>query len=98
MRYLFVHQNFPGQFRHVARALAEEPGNEVVGVGEAVNMKGRPPLHPRVRLAEQLGLFDLAFRSIMGSTARGIIKAGSSQPSAEPEPSPRARVPVGPQV
>ena len=51
MRYLFVHQNFPGQFRHVARALAEEPGNEVVGVGEAVNMKGRPPLHPRVRLA-----------------------------------------------
>lgn len=51
MRYLFVHQNFPGQFRHVARALADDPGNEVVGIGETVNLKGRPLLHPRLRLA-----------------------------------------------
>ena len=32
MRYLFVHQNFPGQFRHVATALAAR-GHEVVGLG-----------------------------------------------------------------
>jgi hypothetical protein len=32
---------------------------------------------PRARLAEQLGFFDLAFRSIMGSTARGMIKGGA---------------------
>ena len=32
MRILFVHQNFPGQFRHVATALAQR-GHEVVGIG-----------------------------------------------------------------
>ena len=30
MRILFVHQNFPGQFKHLAPALAADPGNEVV--------------------------------------------------------------------
>jgi hypothetical protein len=47
---------------------------------------------PRARLAEQLGLFDLAFRSIMGSTARGIINAG---PPAAAENSSRSRVLTG---
>jgi glycosyltransferase involved in cell wall biosynthesis len=32
MRFLFVHQNFPGQFRHVAAALAAR-GHEVVALG-----------------------------------------------------------------
>lgn len=32
MRYLFIHQNFPGQFRHVAAALAAR-GHEVVALG-----------------------------------------------------------------
>lgn len=32
MKFLFVHQNFPGQFRHVATALAAR-GHEVVGLG-----------------------------------------------------------------
>jgi glycosyltransferase involved in cell wall biosynthesis len=50
LRYLFVHQNFPGQFRHAARALADDPANEVVGVGEVRNLKGRPPLHPRIKV------------------------------------------------
>ena len=40
MRYLFIHQNFPGQFRHVAKALADDLGNEVIGVSEAANLKG----------------------------------------------------------
>jgi glycosyltransferase involved in cell wall biosynthesis len=50
LRYLFVHQNFPGQFRHAARALADDPGNEVVGIGDLRNLKGRPQLHPRVKV------------------------------------------------
>ncbi len=50
MRYLFIHQNFPAQFRHVARALADNPDHEVVGVGEERNLKGRPALHPRIRV------------------------------------------------
>lgn len=32
MRVLFVHKHVPGQFRHLAAALAAEPGNEVVFV------------------------------------------------------------------
>ncbi|MRW93741.1 glycosyltransferase [Duganella sp. FT80W] len=31
-RYLFIHQNFPGQFKHLAPALAAQ-GHEVVGLG-----------------------------------------------------------------
>jgi len=29
MKYLFIHQNFPAQYRHVVRHLAAQPGNEV---------------------------------------------------------------------
>jgi nucleoside-diphosphate-sugar epimerase len=31
MRFLFIHQNFPGQFKHLAPALAAQ-GHEVVGL------------------------------------------------------------------
>ena len=37
MRLLFVHQNFPGQYRHLAAHYAAQPGNEVVGVGHKAN-------------------------------------------------------------
>jgi glycosyltransferase involved in cell wall biosynthesis len=30
MKILFVHQNFPGQYLHLARHLASQPGNEIV--------------------------------------------------------------------
>jgi glycosyltransferase involved in cell wall biosynthesis len=30
MIYFFIHQNFPGQYRHVIRRLADQPGNQVV--------------------------------------------------------------------
>jgi glycosyltransferase involved in cell wall biosynthesis len=29
VNYLFIHQNFPGQYRHVVRYLADQPGNVV---------------------------------------------------------------------
>ncbi len=33
MRILIIHQNFPGQFKHIAKAWAKEPGWQVVGMG-----------------------------------------------------------------
>jgi hypothetical protein len=40
---------------------------------------------PRARLAEQLGFFELAFRSIMGTTARAMIKNGATPPDRADE-------------
>ncbi|MEF8726624.1 MAG: glycosyltransferase family 4 protein [Accumulibacter sp.] len=50
MRILFVHQNFPGQYRHLAPALAESPANEVVAIGEEASLRRLQGFHPRVRL------------------------------------------------
>ena len=33
MNILLVHQNFPGQFKHIAPVLAANPSNRVVGFG-----------------------------------------------------------------
>ena len=49
MRYLFIHQNFPGQFRHVAAALAEIPTNTVVAMGDAAEVKNRPMPSTKIR-------------------------------------------------
>lgn len=45
LEVLFVHPNFPGQFRKVAAALARLPGVRVVGVGDASWMKSTVPLN-----------------------------------------------------
>ncbi|TWB06026.1 glycosyltransferase family 4 protein [Gluconacetobacter diazotrophicus] len=34
MRYLFVHQHFPGQYLHLLRHLRQDPGNEIVFISE----------------------------------------------------------------
>ena len=49
MRLLFVHQNFPGQYRHLAAHYAKQPGSQVVGVGEKANLLRQPRL-PGVHL------------------------------------------------
>ncbi|CAN1507559.1 RfaG Glycosyltransferase [Rhabdaerophilaceae bacterium] len=46
MKILFVHQNFPGQFRHTARSLAADSNNTVVAV--CINQPGYPT--PGVRV------------------------------------------------
>ncbi|WP_028312407.1 glycosyltransferase family 4 protein [Derxia gummosa] len=49
MRVLFIHQNFPGQYKHLAPALAADPENEVVCIGEegAIARLGPPPARLR---------------------------------------------------
>ncbi len=47
--YLFIHQNFPGQFPHITKALAER-GHTVVAIGEArlIRQRGKP--HPSIKI------------------------------------------------
>lgn len=33
MNFLFVHQGFPGQYRHILNALSQEPSHTIVGLG-----------------------------------------------------------------
>jgi len=33
MKVLFIHQNFPGQFKHIALHQAQQPGAEVLAIG-----------------------------------------------------------------
>ena len=42
MRLLFVHQNFPGQYRHLAAHYARQPGNQVAAIGEARHLRPFP--------------------------------------------------------
>jgi len=48
MRLLFVHQNFPGQYRHLATHYAGA-GHQVVAIGDKENLRYQPRL-PGVRL------------------------------------------------
>src|SRR5690349_7821735 len=50
VRLLFVHQNFPGQYRHLAPYFAGQPGNEVAAVGEKANVLRQRPTMPGVKL------------------------------------------------
>ena len=44
MKILLIHQNFPGQFRHVARQWSRQPGWQVVGLGRDT-APGMPDIH-----------------------------------------------------
>jgi glycosyltransferase involved in cell wall biosynthesis len=44
MKILFVHQNFPAQYRWLAQTLAEDKGWQVMALGEAGNIKRRGKL------------------------------------------------------
>lgn len=39
MKYLFIHQNYPGQFKHLAGELAKIPGNKIVALVDEKNLR-----------------------------------------------------------
>ncbi len=45
MKILFIHQNFPGQYLHLAQYLRARGGHEVVGLGESENVGRRGTLY-----------------------------------------------------
>ncbi|MCZ2720971.1 glycosyltransferase family 4 protein [Marinomonas sp. 15G1-11] len=48
MIFLFIHQNFPAQFRHVAQSLSEKKEHKVIGLGEVKNIKRSLSLFPNI--------------------------------------------------
>jgi glycosyltransferase involved in cell wall biosynthesis len=50
MRVLFIHQNIPGQFPHLMRALCDDPANEVWAIGEQAAAPRAARLHARLRV------------------------------------------------
>jgi glycosyltransferase involved in cell wall biosynthesis len=44
VNYLFIHQNFPGQYRHVVRHLASKPGNKIYFITQP-NDNAMPGVH-----------------------------------------------------
>jgi glycosyltransferase involved in cell wall biosynthesis len=84
MRYLFVHQNFPGQFRHVSAALAAR-GHEVVALG--INRPAEPVPGVRHVLyrdrdfppADKAHPLAGALNELQGKVARGEACAGAMQ-------------------
>ena len=49
MKILFVHQNFPGQYKHLAPAFAQTPANTVVALCDKANLH-RATTHENVRV------------------------------------------------
>jgi hypothetical protein len=83
MRLLFVHQNFPGQYRHLAAHYAAQPGFKVVGIGEKANVLRQQRL-PGVQLfgyeVPELEKVDPFNDSVLKAIHRGKrVAAGAAQ-------------------
>ncbi|MES2979728.1 MAG: glycosyltransferase [Pseudomonadota bacterium] len=77
MKILFVHQNFPGQFKHLAPALAAR-GHEVVGLG----INGLQQALPGVRYVThnpQNADMPVSMRELFAKMARGESAARAMQ-------------------
>ena len=73
MRLLFVHQNFPGQYRHLAAHYAAAGGHEVVCVGEKTNvLRQRPALAGAKLLGYELPELKPVPGAFEGSVLRAI--------------------------
>ncbi len=64
---LFIHQNFPGQYRHLAPVIAARPGARVVGLGERENISLPGVTH--IRYPEPQGAGDKTHHYLRGMEA-----------------------------
>ncbi|HEU4707906.1 MAG TPA: glycosyltransferase family 4 protein [Methylophilaceae bacterium] len=77
MRVLFIHQNFPGQFRHIAGHWAANPANQVLAIGQkhAPGMKSVPmQTYERARDIQQGTHHYLAGAEQAVLNAQGVIR------------------------
>jgi len=70
MQILFIHQNFPGQYRYLARHFAEDPDWDVYAIGEKENVKRQLAYVPK-------GI------KLMGYEAPRIVEPDSNFPTKE---------------
>lgn len=48
MNILFIHNNFPGQFKHLANVYAQDPSNRVVAIGRKTAPVFKAPPNPKI--------------------------------------------------
>ncbi len=78
MRFLFVHQNFPGQYRHLALDLAAR-GHQVAAIGDKVNLRRQRTLVPGIRLLGYEAPAQRSADSLSLAIDRGHAAAGAAQ-------------------
>ena len=77
MRFLFVHQNFPGQYRHLALDLAAR-GHEVAAIGDKANLRRQRTLVPGIRLLGYEAPAQRASDGLSLAIGRGHAVAGAA--------------------
>ncbi|WP_090684025.1 glycosyltransferase [Paraburkholderia phenazinium] len=70
MKILFIHQNLPGQFRHVMTHYARVPGVEVFGLGDAARIREN-----FVRPIEGVTVYGYAFNSKHESSSYRALRS-----------------------
>jgi glycosyltransferase involved in cell wall biosynthesis len=88
MRILIIHQNFPGQFKHIAQEWAKRPGWQVLGIGRDTapglpnvpwiryrpHRDSKPEQHPYLRTMENAVLHGQAVLRVMQKLkAKGFV-------------------------
>lgn len=85
MRYLFIHQNFPGQFLHLVRHLVRDPANEILFITEPTTnaIPGvrtfcyQPPRPSETTYADAQFIEECLIRArIVGSAAERLKELG----------------------
>lgn len=74
MKILFVHQNFPGQFPHLAPALAAR-GHKVLALTDEKNKRPSPVPVARYKTPEDLNLGNIVGRNYANHAQRGYLAA-----------------------